>query len=267
LKNIIQRSISGLIFVVILISGIAFHEYTFFLLFFTIHSLTIWEFYKISNREKARPQKTYGLIASMIIFTINFLYAINYVDEKIFLFIIPLLLVVFINELYVKNRRPFLNISYTFLSFIYITLPFSLLCHMVLYKSNIEVTYKPEILLCVFFLIWTYLFGISLGKHKLFSRISPKKSWEGAIGGALVTLLSSFALVYFFPILEFENWLIISMIVVVAGTYGDLIESMLKRNANIKDSGNLIPGHGGMLDRFDSFIFAVPFVFIYLQFL
>jgi len=272
LKNILVRSLSGLLLIIIIVFGVIIHQFSFYILFLIISSLSLWEFYILAYREKARTQKFYGIATSILIFTINFLYANNFVDEKIFLLIIPLLLFIFISELYMDSKRPFLNIAYTLFGLFYITLPFSLLNHMVLFKTEIEVIFKPEILLCIFILIWTYdtfayLFGITLGTHRLFSRISPKKSWEGTIGGALVTILSSFLLVQFFPILAFENWIIISIIVVITSTYGDLIESMFKRSINIKDSGNIIPGHGGMLDRFDSFIFAIPFVFIYLQFL
>lgn len=272
MKNILVRSLSGLLLVAIIVTSIVVHHLSFYLLFLSISTLSLWEYYLLVYREKARTQKYYGLAASAIIFTINYLYAYNLVDEKIFLLILPLLSFVFINELYLGNKRPFLNISYTIFGLIYITLPFSLLNHIVLYKSEVDIIYKPDILLSIFILIWTYdtfayLFGITLGQNRLFPSISPKKSWEGAIGGAIVTVLSSFVLRYYFPLLTLENWLVISSIIVVTGTYGDLIESMFKRSLNIKDSGNIIPGHGGMLDRFDSFIFAVPFVFIYLQFL
>lgn len=272
MKNILTRSLSGLLLVTIIVFGVVVHHFSFYLLFLAISTLSLWEFYLLVYREKARTQKYFGIAASIIIYTINYIYALNIVDEKIFLLIIPLFLFIFINELYLASKRPFLNISYTIFGLIYITVPFSLLNYIVLSVNNLDIVFNSDILLSIFILIWTYdtfayLFGVTMGRHRLFPSISPKKSWEGAIGGAIVALLSSFVLEHFFPVLKLENWIVIASIIVVAGTYGDLVESMFKRSINVKDSGNIIPGHGGMLDRFDSFIFAVPFVFIYLQFL
>lgn len=237
-----------------------------------ITTLSLMEFYKISFREKARAQILYGVISGGIIFLLNFLYANNFVDEKIFSLIIPLIFFVFIVELYLNNKRPFLNIAFTLLGFIYIVLPISLTNYFVHFKNITEVKYFYDILLGIFIIIWTYdtfayIFGVTLGRNRLFPRVSPKKSWEGAIGGSIITIIITYFFPQFFDILKLIDWMIIAGIVIITGTYGDLIESLYKRSINIKDSGSLIPGHGGMLDRFDSFLFAVPFVFIYLQFL
>ena len=123
--------------------------------------------------------------------------------------------------------------------------------------------------LSMYVFIWindtgAYLSGVTLGKHKLFPRISPKKSWEGSIGGALATTASAFAIAHLFPFMSVAQWIGMALVVVVFGTFGDLTESMMKRHLDIKDSGRILPGHGGILDRLDSMLLAIPAVVIYL---
>jgi len=146
-------------------------------------------------------------------------------------------------------------------------LPFSLLNFILFIKD-----WQPLILLSVFVTIWVndtgaYLTGVTIGKHRLFERISPKKSWEGFIGGAVFALLSGYVFSLLIPEIQLINWLVFSEIIVVFGTFGDLIESLMKRTVGVKDSGDLIPGHGGLLDRFDSMLLAAPVIFIYLSLL
>ena len=156
-----------------------------------------------------------------------------------------------------------------FSSFIFIALPFALLNFIAFIDAD---QFKPLILLAVFVTIWVndtgaYLFGITFGKHRLFERISPKKSWEGFFGGALAALASGYVFSLFIPEISLIQWLIFSEIIVIFGTFGDLIESLIKRTLLVKDSGTAIPGHGGLLDRFDSMLLAAPVIFIYLSFL
>jgi phosphatidate cytidylyltransferase len=129
--------------------------------------------------------------------------------------------------------------------------------------------YSPKLLVALFALIWTYdsgayLVGVSIGKHRLFERISPKKSWEGAIGGTFTAILVSWLISRYIPEIQWTHWIIISILTVVSSTFGDLTESMFKRYFGIKDSGTILPGHGGILDRFDSLFFAVPVVVTYI---
>jgi phosphatidate cytidylyltransferase len=177
---------------------------------------------------------------------------------------------IFVFELYRKKNKPFQNIALTFLGIIYIALPFSLL-YLMGFKEYTVTGFKPKIILGFFFLLWTsdtgaYLVGMTLGRHPFFPRISPKKSWEGFIGGVVLTLLIAWVISNYFTFLSTYDWLIIGLIIAVTGAIGDLIESLLKRSLNVKDSGNILPGHGGILDRFDSVIFAAPLVFVYLCF-
>jgi phosphatidate cytidylyltransferase len=146
-----------------------------------------------------------------------------------------------------------------------VSLPFALLNNILYFNEE----WNPYLLLAVFIIIWVndtfaYLVGSTLGKHRLFERISPKKSWEGFVGGAVAALGAGYVLSLFIIDLAWWQWLIFSLLVVVFGTFGDLMESFIKRSVKVKDSGRLIPGHGGLLDRFDSMLLVVPIIYFYL---
>jgi len=233
-----------------------------------------WEFLRLSGSEIVKPNffttLFTGTIAVLITFFSNF-YSLSPVLYWIIL--LPILLI-FIEELFKKNESPLYNISISVLTLAYITLP--LIISILLVKGNISSyqetsEFYPTILLGILILIWVfdslaYCCGTLFGKHRLYERISPKKSWEGTIGGAFFTVVASYFLNILFPVLDKTDWIIIAIIVVIFGTLGDLIESMFKRSSHVKDSGNLLPGHGGILDRFDSFIFTIPWIFFYLIF-
>jgi phosphatidate cytidylyltransferase len=141
---------------------------------------------------------------------------------------------------------------------------------MVFNSTTIECSYTYEILLIYFLLIWAndtgaYLFGVSIGKHKIFPRISPKKSWEGFFGGLFFTAIVAWAISLYFHNITFAHWLVIGLLSAIIGVFGDLVESMLKRSIDVKDSGKFLPGHGGVLDRFDSVFLSAPIVFAYLK--
>ncbi len=188
-------------------------------------------------------------------------------NSNIYFIIFPIASLIFLIKLYKKNdNNPFLNIALFYLGLTYVALPFALMNVVVHYHG----WYSYEILLGLMLIIWAsdtgaYFAGIRFGKRKLFERISPKKSWEGAIGGALTAVAFSIAISRYSTGLAMWQWIIVSLIVVIAGTYGDLVESMFKRTMQIKDSGTSIPGHGGFLDRFDSLILAVPFIVVFLK--
>ena len=269
MKSLGKRTLTGAIFSLILISGIAIHSYSFMVLFVVITILAMHEFYNLLSKNDIFPQRYTGISIGVLFFISNFLYATDIVDYKVFLIYIPLIAIVFISELYRKKDDPFLNIAYTIFGIIYIAVPFSILNHFV-HTTNSELQFVPQILLGFVFIIWTYdtgafLVGSAIGKNRLFERISPKKSWEGAVGGAIIALGITYIISIFFNQLAQIDWFIISIIIVVTGTYGDLTESMFKRSLNVKDSSNFLPGHGGILDRFDSIFISAPVVFVYLQ--
>jgi phosphatidate cytidylyltransferase len=159
------------------------------------------------------------------------------------------------------------NIATTILGIVYVTLPLSLMMYIPLFLGGN--TWQPWYFLFYLFIVWAndvfaYLVGITMGKHRLCERISPKKSWEGSVGGALVSIGAACIVAYFDHSLTLPQWLGFALVVVVFGTWGDLVESLLKRQLGIKDSGNILPGHGGMLDRFDSSLLAIPAAVVYL---
>jgi phosphatidate cytidylyltransferase len=176
---------------------------------------------------------------------------------------------VYLVKLYKKNeRKPFTNIAFTFLGIIYVAVPFALF-NIAAFEDGV---YNYEIIWGCLFILWAcdtgaYFAGTFFGKRKLFERISPKKSWEGFFGGAALALLFAFGIAQFFHSYSVTEWMIIGVIIVVGGTYGDLVESLLKRSIEIKDSGTILPGHGGFLDRFDGLLIAIPFIVVYVELL
>ena len=178
-----------------------------------------------------------------------------------------------ISELYLKKENPVLNWAYSMLSQLYIGLPFALLNVLAFHNDPASefssISYNPILPLSIFIFLWlndtgAYCIGSLIGKHRLFERISPKKSWEGSIGGGVVAIGVSFILAHYFPFMSMMEWAGLALAVVIFGTWGDLTESLLKRQLHVKDSGNILPGHGGMLDRFDSSLMAIPAAVVYL---
>jgi phosphatidate cytidylyltransferase len=184
--------------------------------------------------------------------------------------VLLLVFMIFIFELFRNSKKPFHNIAFTITGIFYVTVPFSLFIYIGA-NMGMDGSYHSHIGLGFLYLLWAsdtgaYLIGSKFGKHRLFESISPKKSWEGSIGGAAAALLIAFIISKFLTDLKLADWMIVAAIIVITGTLGDLVESMLKRSVGIKDSGRIFPGHGGMLDRFDGLLLAVPFVFFYLYF-
>ena len=269
MSNFLKRTLTGAIFVTVLITAILAHPLSFFILFFFITLVALNEFYNIINKENNNHQKVLGICSGLMIYCSACLIASGYVNNSIFLAIIPFITCTFLLELYQNRENPFQNIASTILGVIYIAVPFSLLVLVGFPIFNLT-SYCPHLILGLFILFWSsdtgaYLIGITFGKHPLFPRISPKKSWEGLIGGMILTIIIAIILSNYINEFQLTDWIIIAIIVSLFGVWGDLTESMLKRSFNLKDSGNILPGHGGVLDRFDAVIFAVPIVFIYLH--
>jgi len=266
-SNIAQRTITGVVLLGLIIGSIVFSEYSFLLCIGALLLFTITEFYTITKSDETVPQNIFGAAIGIAVFASSYLFAKKLVDARVFALIIPLFLISFIIELYKKQGKPFQNLAFTLLGIFYIALPYSLFNFIVFNHFNTE--YSFGLLLCLFVFNWTndtgaYLFGISFGKHRLFERISPKKSWEGAVGGAISVVGIAFLFAHLIPSISTVNWIILGLLVCVFGVFGDLVESLLKRSLNIKDSGTLLPGHGGFLDRFDAVIFSTPAFFAYL---
>lgn len=266
MNNLVQRTITGIVFLTLVIGAIVFHKISFFILFELIIIFSMDEFYSLTEKENYKPQKLYGIITGAIIFAANFFYVTQNIGTKIFLPLIILTAGIFIFELYRRSEKIMADVGFTLLGIIYIALPLSLANYIVFENGN----YHWRLLLGFFILTWifdtiAYIFGISFGKHRLFARISPKKSWEGFIGGFIFTIIASYPISLIFTELNLMQWAITAIIVSVVGTYGDLVESSFKRSYDQKDSGKMLPGHGGILDRFDAILFSLPVFYIFLQ--
>ena len=266
LSNLHQRIIAGLLGAILMISFICLNEWTYFFLFFIICLFALREFYNLLRSAQIKPNMLFGIISGMSIFTLIFLIEKRILDFKFYYLLFPFLFLLFLLELFRQNEKPFVNIAFTFLGNIYIAFPFALLT----VSSFRDGEYNYKIILGILFLLWSndiggYFSGMMLGKNKLFFRVSPKKTWEGTIGGALMSIFTALTLSIFWKDLSGIQWLILATIIIVVGSYGDLVESLLKRSLAIKDSGQAIPGHGGFLDRFDGLLLSAPFIAAFLK--
>lgn len=268
MNNLISRTITGFFFVVAIIGSILVSHILFAILFFIITIATIIEFYLLMKNDKmVDVQIIPGTAIAGLLFIFAFLSSLQIVPLKYLLLVFLFPLILFIIELFRKKDHPFINVSFTLTGIFYIAIPFSIL-NFLLNPGFVPGEYHPGILIGFFVILWTYdtfayLTGMLLGRHRLFERISPKKSWEGAVGGMVFGMLAAWVVAeltreYDLVILAGE-----ALIIVIFGTFGDLVESLLKRSLNIKDSGKILPGHGGLLDRFDAVLFAAPAVFVY----
>ena len=275
MKNFIQRAITGLIFVAVLVGCILGGPLSFGALFCIISAMATSEFCCLMNRhEGVQMNGNICVLGSVALFLCFFYYGMNPAQTGIFIPYLGILIYLMICELYLKKKNPLNSWAYAMLSQLYVGLPFALL-NVLAFQSNgwdSVSSYQFILPLSIFAFNWindtgAYCTGMLLGKHPLFKRISPKKSWEGSIGGAVFSIAGAFALAHFFPIMPTIAWVGMGLTVVVFGTWGDLTESLMKRHLGIKDSGNILPGHGGMLDRFDSAIMAIPAAVVYLHFI
>lgn len=270
MNNFIKRSITGIGFVSITALMILLSKWTLFALLIFFNIIAQIEFFRLVKHDKSKPIFFSAVSLGVLLITFCFLYFEGTLPVEFFWLLILPLLYIYIEELYSRSEHPLRNVGYSFLSVIYISIPLALSILIVNFDfTNSSQSYNPEILLGFFALIWindsmAYIVGVPLGKNRLFKRVSPKKSWEGTIGGAVFTILASLFFSYFLPVFKTENWIAIAIIVIVFGTIGDLVESLFKRSIDIKDSGNILPGHGGILDRIDSFLFVIPFIWIYI---
>lgn len=276
-NNFIQRAITGIIFVGVLIGCILGGPISFSLLFALITALTIHEFgVIISKQPDVEINKPICMLASVFLF-FGFAYlGVMPGQTEILIPYLFLIIYLLVSELYLKKKNPLNNWAYAMMSQIYIALSFAMLNVLAYHSignegelSNYQVQYNPILPLSIFIFTWindtgAYCTGMLFGKHRLFERISPKKSWEGSIGGGVFSIIAAIVMAHYFPFMSISIWIGLALTVVVFGTLGDLTESLLKRTIGIKDSGNILPGHGGMLDRFDSTLMAVPAAVVYL---
>ena len=275
LKNMITRAITGTIFVVAVVVSFLRPQAMMFL-FALVTALSVWEFTGLVNNIKDVSVNRFITTAAGTYLFIAFAgYCSEITPSAVFIPYLLTIVYLFISELYTKASNPINNWAYTMLSQLYIALPFSMINVVAFRNEGGAVVYDYLLPLSIFIFLWTndtgaYISGSLLGKHKLFPRVSPGKSWEGSIGGGLLVLAVAAIVGHIANsnegghILSIPGWMGLGLVVVFFGTWGDLVESLFKRTIGIKDSGKILPGHGGMLDRFDSSLMAFPAAVVYL---
>ena len=276
MQNLITRTLTGAVYVLLLVGCTVYSPVSAFFFFAIVTAATLWEFGTLMNTRihisMVRPLNALAgavLVAGVWLSTIA-----SPQTAKMFALYGLLLIYLLVSELYRHSKTPLRNWVFSFASQIYVALPFALLPLLsIVYDAEAgEYAYNWIYPLALFIFLWVndtfaYLCGCSLQRFfpaKLFPRISPKKSWVGSIGGGLATVASSVAVHLWQPdVMPLERWLGFALVVVVFGTWGDLVESLIKRHLGVKDSGKVLPGHGGLLDRFDSALLAIPASVVY----
>ena len=277
MNNFIVRTITGVLFVAVLVCSFL-RPQAMVLLFALITGFTIWEFTGLVNeREHVTVNRLISTVAGVYFFFAVAGFSSDLTPSAVFIPYLVSIIYLMVAELYLKNEDPIHSWAYTMMAQIYIALPFSLLNTLAFHLApQGYVAYDALLPLSVFVFLWmndtgAYLCGSLLGKHKLFPRISPGKSWEGSIGGGILVIAVAVLVWYLADQYQLNQlglsaveWAGLGLTVVIFGTWGDLVESLFKRTLGIKDSGNILPGHGGMLDRFDSSLLAIPAAVVYL---
>lgn len=291
MNNLAQRAITSVIGASVLIFAMVWNEYSLIALLYMISFLVHFEYLRTVQKFKSGGVRIFEYVLNLLVAAALFaipLYSMNQLYSSVYSVhlsiiisgITGLIFSVFLYDLFSNRENPFQNISMNITGIIYCVLPFILLfqCTKIIeFKMNTPgLHYSPEIhpyyfVLGYFLIVWTndvmaYFTGRAIGKHKLFERISPKKTWEGFFGGFIFSIGAAILISWYLFFLTTIDWIIIAIIISVFGTLGDLVESMLKRSLQVKDSSNILPGHGGFLDRFDATLIAAPFVYLYLQF-
>lgn len=268
MSNLITRAITGSIYVLSVIVAIFIHPIICMAYFFVIAIIGLNEFYFNAKKTDIKPNIVLGNILGIVTYCIIVLcsFCEENLSSILYSCLIIICLAIFIGELYSKAKQPFTNIAYTFLGCLYVVMPLALTSLII----NIKGDFSPMILMSVFIFAWcndtfAYLTGRQFGKHKLFERISPKKTWEGGIGGFVSVIIAAVIISLCSNSLQVYDYIIVAVLTSIVGTFGDLTESMFKRQIGVKDSGKILPGHGGILDRFDILLLAIPVVYAYLK--
>ncbi|MBD99242.1 MAG: phosphatidate cytidylyltransferase [Verrucomicrobia bacterium] len=270
MSNLKKRAISSVLYVALFLLALYFGEITSLIWFGLLSLICLWEFYQLFKEKDIRPIGLSAVVVGVFAFLAM---ATQHGDSNWWPLLIAFLALLCVVELFKKQQEPLLNLSVTFMGMLYICAPLALLYRLGFYSmEGMTETFNMEVLLGYFFILWTndtaaYFLGSKWGKRKLMPSISPKKSWEGFWGGILFGLQIGYLNSVLFSVFDSLTWLIISLIVGVFGSLGDLVESSFKRSLNIKDSSQLIPGHGGILDRLDGVFISAPMVYVALHYL
>lgn len=304
MTNFQRRALTAILFGAVMLIGIFWNEASFYVLFFIISMGCLWEFLRLIKQESLLRKVFALLLGSSLWLTSIFLRLVSLNGEAlqigfgwhlvtykvvflpIILFVISPFCLLLFELFFQQSEKPFRNVGLLLLGIMYAVFPFVVFMPFLefhadelhpfsyyfyeSFKAIKALHFTPNIVAGILFLTWAndsfaYIIGSRIGKTLLFERISPKKTWEGTIGGGIMCILTGILIHQFLGILTLIDWLVIGAIVAIFGSLGDLVESMFKRSVGVKDSGTFMPGHGGFLDRFDAFIFAIPFVFLYLM--
>ena len=276
MKNLMVRTLSGLVLVAVFVGAVLGSQWSFGSLLLLILVGGQTEFYKLARETGLSPQRWMGLAVGVLLFALNFIvfrqFSRSVTDEAggavlyLLLYIGLLLPTLFVCELFRRSATPLANLGATLLGVLYVAVPLSLLLYVPVLAG--DGVWRPETVLCYIFIIWAndvfaYLVGMTFGRHRLCERLSPKKSWEGFFGGLAGAVATGLAAAYALDT-NYWVWGGLALVASLSGVAGDLVESMFKREAGVKDSGQVIPGHGGVLDRFDALLLSAPYVFLYL---
>jgi phosphatidate cytidylyltransferase len=262
MSNLAKRSITGLLFGIVVLGSILYGPYTQISIFSLFMLLGLIEFYRLFDKHPIiRVSKEIGVFIGVFIFSLLVGISLKVLPIISITIIFPLFFTLILNELWKKQENPIINISILVFGIIYIVIPFYLTIDL-----NLRNIADLPLIVGMFLLTWTndcfaYFIGRVFGKRKLFERISPKKTWEGAIGGIIFTLILGYLIGAYINKGEELFWMVSALIIAPCSIYGDLLESLFKRSLNIKDSGTILPGHGGILDRFDATLFTIPFFY------
>jgi len=267
MNNLVQRVITGAGLGLVIAVSITWNAYSFIFLLCTIDVLALLEFYRLFHATGLSPSKLGGVLLSGALIITCALAIDRTMGPGILLVNIFIACGIFIAELFRQKPAPFHNLAFTFLGILCITIPLCFFVAIAWFPLRAGI-YHPQIPLGYFLILWAsdsgaYFIGKALGAHPLFTRVSPHKTWEGSMGGASCALLVAYFVSRYFPALNTIGWMGMAVIIIVMGTFGDLIKSLMKRSLDVKDSGTILPGHGGMLDRFDSLLGSAPIVFCY----
>ncbi|GHE29522.1 phosphatidate cytidylyltransferase [Sphingobacterium griseoflavum] len=260
------RAITGFFFIGVLIAAVLLGPFVFIPFFALLGVYSVYEFYKMVQAMDIRPLVWTAIACATIGFLLLGAVLVGFFPEGSLLWLFSAAFLLYITALFRQSTTAIQDLSYTLFGLCYAAIPFGIFICL----GFLEGSYDPYIPLGFLILLWTndtgaYLAGKSFGRRKLFERISPNKTWEGFVGGMLLAVVVSFNLGRYFDALSNWQWLTLALIIGTFGTLGDLVESMLKRNTGMKDSGSLLPGHGGLLDRFDGLLMAAPLVYIFLK--
>lgn len=272
MKNLITRTLAGAVFVALIIGSILWHPLAVFIVFFIFNIIGLWEFARLFQNKGYQISATSLILIGGLVYLIIGGFANSLIGAKAILIILPFILILFISALFQKSNQVLEELGIKMLGIIYIAIPFGLFNIVENMGIVGQANNEPLFLIMFFVIVWAndtfaYLFGSAFGKYRLFERISPKKSWEGSIGGAISAMTIAGLFGYYYSVLDLYSWILLAFIIIVTASLGDLFESLLKRQVGVKDSGNIMPGHGGILDRFDAAVFAIPFYVAILYFM